>query len=446
MIGFAEKRSNLLVGLAICAAAAGGAVAAASPVAAFGLLAVTAIGALLFLPAAGIPLLIGVASLNRLALSAGGSQIRLELGLVLILGLVVANRLAVRTLSWRSMFSPVLPWLLLYTACNIFSTVLFADEKVRGLKLDAEIVAACLAYMVVLGLCQNRADLRRAISILWFVTVAEATLGILFVALYVAHVGSYGVQLGDFGLPMAYGTQWEANIFGSYLLGNFFLLLGDYVSGKRDIGYTVGLIVVLAGILLSMTRTVWLALLVGLFVFALCMARRGMTVGRLKLLLAIIPVLALAGLVLGASTPFAGRLLDVVNLGSSSASGRFTIFNDALADWHSNAIFGLGTGSFNVGASPGQPHPWLPNLLLLTLHDTGIIGIAALVLLAVAFFTSATRALRFAGDLGPFVAGSIAAITALLIAFQTTSGFWFLYTWIVFGLASAAVRWQSQSR
>jgi O-antigen ligase len=330
--------------------------------------------------------------------------------------------------------------LLGYLLVNVVSTVLFAAEKARGLKLDLEILASALTFTVVIALLPSRGAIDRALRLLWVTTVAEAVIGLLCLIAYIGHLTSYGVQQGDFGLPMVYGTQYEANIFGSFLLGNFFLLLADYLRGRRSAFHAIGLVLVLAGVVASMTRTVWLGLLLGLLLFAACALRLRGQARILLPVMAAVPVLAIVGLVLGSATPFAGRLFDLVNLQSSSAFGRLVIFHAALSDWHHHVLLGSGTGSFNFGAAPGQPHPWLPSLFLLTLHDTGIIGLVILALLLFAFYRTMVAALRRGGELALVAAGAMSGFSALLLAFQTTTGFWFAYPWIVAGIGVAAAR------
>jgi hypothetical protein len=76
----------------------------------------------------------------------------------------------------------------------------------------------------------------------------------------------------------------------------------------------------------------------------------------------------------------------------------------------------------------------------LTLHDTGVVGLAALLWFVIAFIRLTVRAARKGGPTSMLIVGSIAGVTALLTAFQTTSGFWFTYPWIVAGIGVAAAR------
>ncbi len=408
---------------------------AISPIAGMAFLGPIAAALVLLMPVVAVPLLIVTSALNRIGITWGDAQIRIEIVVVLLLAAVVANQLAVRTLPSRALRSPITTALVLYLLANVAASLLFGVERTRGLKLDAEILAAVVAYIVAAALLWRRDNFRLAVQTLWIVTTLEAAIGILAMIIFAAHISPYGVQINEGGFPMAYGTEWEANIFGSYLLGNFFVLLGDYVNGRRGYLYTLALMIVVLGIGVSMTRTVWLALILCLILFVFLARRARRSASSLGRILIAIPVVAVLGLIAGSATPLAGRLLGLLNLQSSSASGRFVWFNVALQEWKSHPILGNGTGSFNYNAVPGQPHPWLPNLFLLTLHDTGVIGLAALLAAIILFYRAAWKGIRPENDRALLVAGAIAGFTGLLLAFQMTTGFWFAYPWMVAAIA-----------
>lgn len=430
-----------ILGLLVAAAAALSTMA--SPVVAVGLLGALAAIVLLALPPLLLPLLVVSSALDRFQLSAGGAQIRIDIIAVLLIAAVLGNRLAVRTLSWRSLVTPLLWPLIAYLSFNLFSTLLFDPARSRGLRLDAEILAAVLSYVAATALVRTRRNLDQIISFLWIATVGEALLGLLLLVTYLGHLTTFGVQIGDYQNPMVFGTQWEANIFGSFLLGNFFILLGDYLMRRQTALRAAGLLMVVMGIAASQTRTVWLALLLGTILFALLVryARPG---AKMLPILASIPILALVGLLAGSTTSFGQRLLDVVNLQSSSASGRLAIFTTALAEWKHNPLFGTGTGSYHYSQVPGAPPPWIPNLFLLTLHDAGIFGLASLLLVILAFYRATFRSLQHAGGLSYVISGAIAGSTALFLAFQTTTGLWFAYPWLVVAIGVSAARLSSR--
>jgi O-antigen ligase len=114
----------------------------------------------------------------------------------------------------------------------------------------------------------------------------------------------------------------------------------------------------------------------------------------------------------------------------------------ALSEWSAHPLLGTGPGSFSYRL-PGDATPgpaWLPNLTLQVLHDTGVLGLLAMLWLFVAFYVTTLRALRRApsGPLRAVLGGLIAAVTALLIAFQLTPGFTLGYSWALLALAVAA--------
>jgi hypothetical protein len=234
--------------------------------------------------------------------------------------------------------------------------------------------------------------------------------------------------------------MWEPNVFGSFLSGNFFLLLADYVGHKRGRVYAWGLIIIGAGIVVSLTRTVWIATILGGIAFFIYVHRTRHASPKVLGAAAGAVGLALAALILGSATPLGGRLLNIVNLQSSSASGRIEWFREAIREWSGHPIFGSGTGSWTFGQIPGGPHAWLPSLFLLTLHDTGVLGFGALLWAIWVFYRITIRGARGRSDLSLLAFGSAVGFTCLLIAFQTTTGFWFAYPWIVMVVGTTAAR------
>lgn len=389
-------------------------------------------------PSLALPLLIATSALNRYGYAWGDTDIRIEILVAFLLALLVTNAVLVRTAPKALLCSPLVVPLGGYLGINVLSTLLLAADRTRGLKLDVQIAAVICTYVAVLYFLAPRGRLRLALDMMWFVTTLEALVGLVAALLYALHIVTFGVQFDPFGLPMVYGTMWEANIFGSFLLGNFFLLLSDFIATKKGIFPGLALLLILGGIGVSMTRTVWMALVLGSVVFGFLFARKRAQAQILIPIIGTVLVLGLVGLVLGSATPLAGRVADLVNLQSSSASGRLVWFGAALADWVHSPILGLGTGSFNYGAVPGGPHPWLPNLFLLTLHDTGVVGLAILMVLLVRFFQVCAAGMSAHSAESTWVLGGCVGFAMLLLAFQTTSGFWFAYPWILAGVTMTA--------
>src|SRR5579872_2570685 len=327
---------------ALLGAVLGGSAAVLGPLSWLALLGVAAIAVALLAPSAAIPLVIVASAVNRYEVVWGPARVRYDIIAVLLIAGVLAACVAVRTLRLRDLYTPLALPLLAYVGINVVSTVLFAVERTRGISLDAELCAIFLAYVSLIFLLRTRADLERALRWLWWITVIEAAIGVLAVALFAAHVTDIGVQVDKSNFPMAYGTQWEGNIFGSFLLGNFFLLLADFTRSRRSRLQLTGLVVVVLGIAVSMTRTVWLALVLGLVIYlALSVAIRRAK-SSIWLLLSLLPMIAMLGLLVGTVTPFGSRLLQVVDLQTSSASGRIVMYQVAIQEWRVHPLLEIG--------------------------------------------------------------------------------------------------------
>jgi len=440
------RRAHLRHGILFIPVSLAAAGAAIAPLAGLAIASVAAAVAVLVIPELVPVILLAASVLNRVSLGAGGAAVRLDLLVGVFLGLILVSRFLLRTIRWKNCFTAPAGWFALYLAVNVASTVLFGAEKSRGLKLDLEITAALMAFLVALASLNSPRELERVLRAMWVITTLEALVGVLAAALSFAGVTQFGVQAGSFGLPMAYGTTYEANIFGSLLMGNFILLAADFIGGPKTALRTVCLTVVLLGVGASLTRTVWLSLALGLFILLAFGLRRYMSHRMILMFVAGGPVLVLAGLLGGAATPLAGRILDIVNIQSSSAVGRFTLFNAALEEWRRSPWFGLGTGSFNWNASPGQPHPWIPNLTVLTLHDTGIVGLTVLVILVISFFRQILPGCRTANRESLWAVGAGIGFGALLVSFQSTTGFWFVYPWLLAAIAVRSAQWAVSTR
>src|SRR5207302_10381627 len=129
----------------------------------------------------------------------------------------------------------------------------------------------------------------------------------------------------------------------------------------------------------------------------------------------------------GVTGVLGARARGLLNFSSGSGYGRLQLYKVALSEWSAHPLLGTGPGSFSYRL-PGDTTPgpaWLPNLTLQVLHDTGVLGLLAMLWLGAAFYVTTVRALWRAppGPLRAALGGLSAAVTALLIAFQLTPGF-----------------------
>jgi hypothetical protein len=109
----------------------------------------------------------------------------------------------------------------------------------------------------------------------------------------------------------------------------------------------------------------------------------------------------------------------------------------AVDDWLASPILGRGTGSFGQihGIRKGT-QAWLSNLVLHTMVDTGLVGLAIQISLLVLVAVRAWAAARRTTDLS--LATGLRAMTlglvVVVIAYQLTDGTWMALFWIHLGL------------
>jgi O-antigen ligase len=359
----------------------------------------------------------------------------------------------------RAVPIPLLAPLLAYWGANLLSTLVAGGDIARGLSLDVITLDLIVLYVALAGYLSSPGRLIGAVRLWLGVAAVEAVVGALAFALYLSrHAAGPGIQLEPVtGAPMVYGTLYEADIFGSYMSAAFLIALA--LATDETVRHKTPLYVVCAlaalGLLLSGARSAWGATMLGA-VLLLALLRLGRGGRRTRLALRFTGGLVAVAVVVGVGLAFApssvthalwARAQGLLNFGSGSGYGRLLLYKVALAQWRAHPLLGTGPGSFSYRL-PGDTAPgpaWLPNLTLQVLHDTGVLGLLALLWLCAAFYVTTLRALwrAPAGPLRTALGGLIAAITALLIAFQLTPGFTLGYTWALLALgvaASSAVR------
>ncbi len=421
-------------------------------------------------PAVGVAGLVTACALDRLAVPVAGSNLRpdelaaLALAAALTLRVLLPSDRLVRLRAintsagrrTRIRGSALLVAILLYWGAGVLSTATAQGDNVaRGASLDLLSLDLVALFVALTAWLTTPRRLLWAAKLWLSVATAEAVIGMAAFAWYlVAHGAVPGVQLAPDPpyQPLVYGTLYEGNIFGSYMSASFLLALA--LATEEGVRRKAPLYLVCAatavGLLISDTRSAWGATVLGAVILALLLQfGRGSKRARLALRLIggvalVVVVLGIGVAVLPASVTGAlgDRVQGLLNFTSGSGYGRVQLYQQALGEWAAHPLLGLGPGSFTYRL-PGDTSTgpaWLPNLTLQALHDTGLIGVAALFGLFAVFYVASLRALRLAppGPERTVLAGVIAAVTALLISFQLTPGFSLGYSWALLAFGSAA--------
>jgi O-antigen ligase len=206
------------------------------------------------------------------------------------------------------------------------------------------------------------------------------------------------VLAGGPGLPLRLGH--EGTPFGSVAVPPFVILAAVPVAlllphrGMRLAALGALALVGIPLTILSASRSAWIAVMVAVLALAGVSAFRAL--GRLRLPRTLTPeglAIGLVGVVglAGAAALVVPRLTEV-----SSLVYRGFLWRDTLAAWSTDPLLGIGPGSMPFARQAFAPplsfpvrQPHSHNVLLGVLGDAGLVGLAAAVVLGVAFLAIA---------------------------------------------------------
>lgn len=374
-----------------------------------------------------------------------------------------------------------------YLAVALVSSLLFPPDPRESVQYWARMVLAVLVYFIVRALMSQQpgSNFRLALKALLLFGVIQALFGIVSWFLY-----PLGINLGvdeyplgirgpggilcNFSLTM-YGTLWEPNVFGSTLMlivlvASTLFVSNEFVARRKSLG--IALVILLVAIGLNASRGAMLTLALGLALVVLL--ARGMSLYRragwataaaLLLVLVNVPTQELSRVLmqlpsapgLAARAPCAGWIaagmpratqqgdpafdpstgpesdFAVVNrmLEGQTLASRWVSYSSAWNDFLARPVLGNGANSFGQKYTTTARTPgWISNLVLMSLHDTGIIGT---IILSSWFGWFALKTFRALPTLPPrthtlALALSI-GLVCLFLAYQVTTLLWFGLMW-----------------
>lgn len=339
---------------------------------------------------------------------------------------------------------------LLYVALNYVSSALTSPEPSATLRWAVLNNLAVLPYFFIRSFSSDGRLLRWLLRTVVWVGAIEGLYGIACFVSNRAFGTTIGVQAAQYGFaPGTYGTQFEANLFGSYTGCAAAMLLALYLFREKGSGKWLlrGFLIAFAAVLISLSRG---ALAASALVFALLVLfawrrkrLRARTMATLVASFAAISlvVLPFAG---GFIERRAGSLLHSQITPSSTLFGRFYQDVAAVPDILRHPILGNGTDSFQLlfkwakyapqlGGS-GQQGAWISNAPLRVLHDTGLAGFATISVFMVWLGLRLRKVLSRSTVKSRQLIALASGALVLAIAFQATDGTLLSFTWIQLGL------------
>lgn len=350
--------------------------------------------------------------------------------------------------------------IILYLFCNVFSSLVNSPDPAMSFQKCALLAVTFLGYFLTTQLIRTRRILNRVLFLLLVVGSIEAIYGIVSVLLFTKGVNAGGAH-APFGDLYARGTFLEGNIFGSFqmmmaLILISFLFSKEFASRRGLI--CVALAVVMIALMMSFTRAAWVSFVFGFLVYLLVFQKEKIRRQIRRLPVFLLGCLLVLSLAYGYSVTrrtnpqnlfdvYLARLVKVTDYKSRTASNRLRVWAGAVQYWKLNPILGNGTDTIKVLARGtlmpkfGEDH-WIPNSMLLALHDTGLIGLVVFLSIQIAFLSTVRRALR--QNIRPFyraiLRGFFVAFLAIQFAYLITNGFWLLFIWVFMGIGMSCAR------
>ena len=393
-----------------------------------------------------------------------------------LLGLAALAGCAVLAVRRRFYWTRVHTALGLFVAAQLFTTVINARTWTPGSKFVTVYLLGFACFALTAEWARG-VEGRRWLTSVW-IGVAAALSLVGTVAAVLSNVYQHPFWGSADAQPLQYervlyaarATFNEWNLFSSFLLIPFSLGLWAW---RREAAHhwrlVVAVVAMFFGLVMGITRVAWLSMLV---IFALWWRARG---PRSAHVVALVSGLAAACLLLTLTLsigpmPVWPRLFER----SSNLEHRMVINRVTVNSWLDrpvsdpgfayfgpahvasgpatplvttrNVVLGHGAGSVNrvsivLPVAGLKKRIWNGNVVLFVLHDSGVLGLAALVGVLVVLAGRSRRALALPGDeetsatLVPLLASGV----ALCFAYQFTHGLWLMYPYVYLGFLTAVL-------
>jgi len=332
-----------------------------------------------------------------------------------------------------------------FLGVGVLASAANSPDLYKSVRILTRMSLAVVAYLLIVNHVRDREQLWRLATVFLATTAGAALYGIIASAVWRTAGVNIGLQYSTISAAWyPYGTLWEANIFGAYVMSGCVASLVLLLSGQRTINrwfLSMVFAVTAVAMLLSLARGAWVGFGVSLVFVLLFMGKL-----RFRNLTLVLVGSALALLLLTRANP-GGVFHDVWDrvgtLPTASQDintiSRLSNSDLALREWRQSRLLGRGVDGFHIN------HPeirsGLPSPQLNALYDTGLIGVAFLVVLTLAFVGRAFATALTAGEQRekPLLLALLISFLGLLVAYQATDALWLGFTWVHLSLLMATV-------
>lgn len=368
--------------------------------------------------------------------------------------------------------SPIDLPIIAYVLVN-FISIYNAAWVGRGYKIALLLLSLAVMYMLVVNFLRDENVYKKAFRLLLWAGIAEAAYGLYQVGagilnnyagmdLYVGFLGTIHKEFigAPWGRP--YGTFAEPDWYGTICM--VFALLFTYLKSnaegvKRDRILTVGLVVTITGLLLSFVRSAWMGYAAGLVLYMLMPGSRTQLNGRLLIrwVIAVAVVLVVAFILVEPlqKVVLARFFPDYEGASFSTQNVRVQQMAVSLGEFIQHPLIGNGPGSgafdlYKNAFGPDSPvdeflvsgitEGFNPSVIFTALEDTGVAGLACLLIIAIAVIRTLSRRESIASAyLRSAASAWYGVLAGLVVSYLFTQGLWLPFTWVFLAFAIVPV-------
>ncbi len=369
-----------------------------------------------------------------------------------ILGVLAVVIISVRALRAGIRWTPVHLALAAFVAVQVFTTLLNASAWPRGMLLVT-------VYLLGFACFTLTADIASSAAVRGFTArllIAVSAVVGLVAGLLAAAGNLWSTPLwGTFALPTntrggpiiiaARGIFLEQNFLGSFLVIAFTLYL--WQARERVLPPLFGIV---AGIVFSFTRASWFGM-GGIVLAAVRMG--GLTRRMMVSVLGVIVLFFALLLVTAGPDAFLDRTALPVRTGHDVTVAYRTMVSEVmLRSWLERPLVGHGAGAGDrltltlpSGRVMGQL--WAGNVEVHLLQNSGLLGLAAFLLVIGVVWRSVRGAIRRRDEQWTTLGAPLTvAGVFLLFAFQFTHALWLMFPYVYLGLFAAELHASEESR
>ncbi len=335
--------------------------------------------------------------------------------------------------------------LLAYIVMNFYSSIFMSIAPQQTMKWCLQQAIVVLPYLMLRVLITDPTSFRRVFHIVLVMGAAEAIFAMLCFYSNLFFGTELGMEIGQYGnIPGTFGTQYEANLLGSYCGAASAMLLTMYLQRRKRI-FLFGFAVTVAGMAISLSRGALLATVIALS--AVCLRGMQLHLFNKRVLARIaLVVMCVCIIIVPALYGLWSERFSTVDISDVSADAdtnvRVLTLGLAVDGIMEHPILGNGTSSYQLHFSSadigaGDETGWIGNTEMRVLYDTGLVGFVFFV----AFLGWLLAGVRKEIKREPVAELEALAVSGLVycVSFQFTEGTLLAFPWVHLGLLAAGL-------